>query len=85
MKKGVAFRDSHEIVGKAVRFGLDSGKDLSEMSLQELQNFSSTIQQDVFDVLTLEGSVAARDHLGGTAPKQVRAAVIRSREKLKAR
>ncbi|MBV1883380.1 MAG: argininosuccinate lyase [Pseudomonadales bacterium] len=85
VKKGVAFRDSHEIVGKAVRFGLDSGKDLSEMSLQELQNFSSTIQQDVFDVLTLEGSVAARDHLGGTAPKQVRAAVIRSREKLKAR
>jgi argininosuccinate lyase len=75
--KGVAFRDAHEIVGKAVGYGLNEGKDLSEMSLQELQQFSSVISEDVFEVLTLEGSVNARDHLGGTAPAQVRAAAQR--------
>jgi argininosuccinate lyase len=75
--KGVAFRDAHEIVGKAVGYGLKEGKDLSEMSLQELQQFSSVISEDVFEVLTLEGSVNARDHLGGTAPAQVRAAAQR--------
>jgi len=85
VKKGVAFRDSHEIVGKAVRYGLDEKKDLSEMSLDELKKFSNIIEADVFDVLTLEGSVAARDHLGGTAPNQVKAAVARGKEMLKAR
>jgi argininosuccinate lyase len=75
--KGVAFRDAHEIVGKAVGYGLKEGKDLSEMSLQELQQFSSVISEDVFEVLTLEGSVNARDHLGGTAPAQVRTAAQR--------
>ncbi|MFQ5488304.1 MAG: argininosuccinate lyase [Gammaproteobacteria bacterium] len=79
VRKGVAFRDAHEIVGKAVRYGIDNGKDLADMSLEELRRFSSAIQQDVFDVLTLAGSVAARNHLGGTAPEQVRAAVQRAR------
>jgi len=68
---GVAFRDAHEIVGKAVAYGVEQQKDLSEMTLEELQKFSAEISADVFDVLTLEGSVNARDHLGGTAPKQV--------------
>ncbi|WP_439136238.1 argininosuccinate lyase [Pseudomaricurvus sp.] len=72
--KGVAFRDAHEIVGKSVAYGIAEDKDLSEMSLEELQQFSDTITADVFDVLTLEGSVAARNHIGGTAPDQVRAA-----------
>jgi argininosuccinate lyase len=72
--KGVAFRDAHEIVGKSVAYGLETNKDLSEMTLDELRQFSEVIVADVFDVLTLEGSVAARDHIGGTAPKQVRAA-----------
>ena len=85
VKKGVAFRDSHEIVGKAVAFGIQQKKDLSEMSLQELQQFSDHISEDVFDVLTLEGSVNARNHLGGTAPDQVRAAVKRGRDMLAAR
>lgn len=85
VKKGVAFRDSHEVVGKAVRFGLDNNKDLSEMTLEELQVFSDIIDASVFDVLTLEGSVNARDHLGGTAPAQVRAAVGRARKVLAAR
>jgi len=85
VRQGIAFRDAHEIVGKAVAFGLREGKDLSEMSLEELQQFSANIAQDVFDVLTLEGSVAARDHTGGTAPQQVRKTIALYRERLKSR
>ncbi|MBF6058973.1 argininosuccinate lyase [Thiomicrorhabdus heinhorstiae] len=77
--KGLAFRDSHEVVGLAVAHGVKTGQDLSEMSLETLQGFSDKITDDVFEVLTLEGSVAARNHLGGTAPDQVRAAVIRAK------
>lgn len=79
VRSGVPFRDAHDVVGKAVRLGVDSKRDLSELSLQELQQFSDQIKDDVFAVLTLEGSVAARNHLGGTAPEQVRAAVKRAR------
>jgi argininosuccinate lyase len=80
--KGIAFRDAHEIVGKAVAYGLETGKDLSEMTLEELKQFSNEITADVFDILTLEGSVAARDHIGGTAPNQVRAAAGRAKVRL---
>ena len=80
--KGVAFRDAHEIVGKSVAYGVEQKKDLSEMTLEELQQFSDVITSDVFDVLTLAGSVAARDHIGGTAPKQVIAASKRAAEKI---
>ena len=80
--KGIAFRDAHEIVGRAVRFGIDNEKDLSAMSLQELQAFSSEINDDVFAVLKLEGSMAARNHAGGTAPVQVRKAVDAARQRL---
>ncbi len=73
--KDMPFRDAHEVVGSAVGYGVEKGKDLSEMSLDELQKFSDIITEDVFGVLTLEGSVAARDHLGGTAPKQVKVRV----------
>jgi argininosuccinate lyase len=83
VRKGVAFRDAHEVVGKAVRFGVDNGKDLSEMSLDQLRSYSDVIGDDVFQVLTLEGSVAARNHPGGTAPAQVRAALERVRARLK--
>ena len=82
VRKGLPFRDCHEIVGHAVKHGVDSGKDLADMSLDELRQFSDQIEQDVFEVLTLEGSVNARDHIGGTAPAQVRAAVARGRELL---
>ncbi len=85
VRQGKAFRDAHEIVGKSVAYGIEQNKDLSEMSLQELQQFSSDIKQDVFDVLTLEGSVAARDHIGGTAPNQVRAAIKVAHDELKTR
>ena len=80
VKKGVPFRDAHEIVGKSVAFGVAEGRDLSDMTLDELRQFSDVIGEDVFDVLTLEGSVQARDHRGGTAPDQVRAAVARARK-----
>jgi len=82
VRKGVAFRDAHEIVGMAVRLGIDSGRDLSEMALSELQALSAAIGEDVFEVLTLEGSVSARDHFGGTAPKQVAEAIVRARKRL---
>jgi argininosuccinate lyase len=83
--KGIAFRDSHEIVGKSVAYGVAENKDLSEMSLEELQQFSEHITEDVFDVLTLEGSVAARNHIGGTAPDQVRAAADRALQQIRSR
>ncbi len=85
VKKGMPFRDAHEVVGQSVAYGLKTGKDLSEMTLEELTPFSDTITADVFDVLTLEGSVAARDHLGGTAPAQVRAAAERAKARLATR
>lgn len=85
VRKGIAFRDAHEIVGKSVAFGIEQGRDLSEMTLAELQQFSAEITQDVFDVLTLEGSVAARDHIGGTAPNQVRLATANAHKELAAR
>jgi len=82
VKRGVAFRDAHEIVGKAVGYGVKSGKDLAEMTLAELQQFSTVIADDVFAVLTLEGSVNARNHIGGKAPAQVLAAAARARVRL---
>ncbi|MEC8886666.1 MAG: argininosuccinate lyase [Pseudomonadota bacterium] len=83
VKKGVAFRDAHEIVGKAVALGVQEEKDLSELTLEQLQQFSDLITADVFDLaLTLEASVSARDHLGGTAPKQVSAAIERARQRI---
>jgi len=81
VKKGLAFRDAHEVVGQAVRLGLETGRDLAEMELSELRNFSTDIEQDVFGVLSLEGSVESRNHFGGTAPNQVRDAVNRGRER----
>jgi argininosuccinate lyase len=82
VRKGVAFRDAHEVVGKAVRYGVEQQKDLSVMTLEELQRFSDVIGPEVFEVLTLEGSVAARNHIGGTAPAQVKAAIQRARQQL---
>ena len=80
--KGIAFRDAHEIVGRAVRFGVDHNKDLADMTLEELQAFSAQIEKDVFAVLTLDGSMAARNHPGGTAPEQVRTAAASARARL---
>ncbi len=83
--KDIPFRDAHEIVGLAVAHGVATETDLSDMSLETLQGFGSCIENDVFEVLTLEGSVAARDHIGGTAPNQVRKAIALAAEDLKKR
>ena len=82
VRKGLAFRDAHSIVGQAVAYGIEHGKDLSEMNLSELNGFSSVINDDVFSELTLEGSVDARNHGGGTARKQVAAAIKNARKAL---
>ncbi|WP_062264486.1 argininosuccinate lyase [Endozoicomonas arenosclerae] len=80
VRQGMPFRNAHEVVGKAVAYGIEQNKDLSEMTLEELTVFSDTIKEDVFEVLTLQGSVAARNHIGGTAPEQVRLAVKAARK-----
>jgi argininosuccinate lyase len=85
VRRGVPFRDAHEIVGKAVSHGVSEQLDLADMSLETLRSFSSEIEADVFEVLTLEGSVAARNHQGGTAPQQVREAAARAAGRLSAR
>ena len=82
VRDGLPFRDAHEVVGEAVAHCVDAGCDLADLSLEALQGFHGSIQADVFDVLTLEGSVAARDHFGGTAPARVRAAAEAARETL---
>ena len=73
------------MVGRAVAHGVATGKDLAEMDLATLQGFCPGIREDVFEVLTLEGALAARNHLGGTAPEQVAAAAARARALLEAR
>lgn len=82
VRKGLPFRDAHEVVAKAVNYAMKQDKDLSELPLDALQGFCDIIQENVFDVLTLEGSVNARNHLGGTAPEQVKLAIARARKTL---
>ncbi|MDO1510290.1 MULTISPECIES: argininosuccinate lyase [unclassified Neisseria] len=82
VKKGMPFRDSHEVVAQAVRYADEQGVDLSELPLEVLQGFSDLIEADVYDVLTPEGSLNARNHLGGTSPQQVRFQVRRWRDLL---
>jgi argininosuccinate lyase len=77
VKKGLPFRDAHEIVAHAVKDCVAMNKDLSELSLEQLQRYNAAIDASVFDVLTLEGSVNARNITGGTAPAQVRAQIAR--------
>jgi argininosuccinate lyase len=81
VRKGVPFRDAHEAVARAVRAAEKAGCDLAGLPLSALQRFSKKIGKDVFKFLTLEGSVAARNHVGGTAPAQVRAAIQRARKR----
>ncbi len=82
VKKGLPFRDAHEIVAHAVKICSDRDIDLADLSLAELQKFSPLVGEDVFDYLTLEGSVASRNHIGGTAPAQVQRAIAAARAKL---
>jgi len=82
VRKGLAFRDAHEAAARAVRFAEGSRRGLEQLTLAELRRFSPGIGKDVYRVLTLEGSVASRSHIGGTAPAQVRAAIRRARKTL---
>jgi len=82
VKRGVPFRDAHEAVARAVRRAESKGCDLAELSLDELKAFSPLIDDDVYAVLTIAGSLAARNHIGGTAPAQVLAAIGRARSRL---
>lgn len=79
-KKGMPFRDAHEVVALAVRYAVDKKVDLSDLSLATLQEFASEIGDDVYAVLTLEGSLNSRNHIGGTAPSQVKLAIARARK-----
>jgi argininosuccinate lyase len=80
VKKGLPFRDAHHAVGATVAFAVQKGCDIAELSLAELRQFSPLVGEDVFACITLDGSLAARDHLGATAPAQVRAAIARARQ-----
>ena len=82
VRKGLPFRDAHEAVALAVRFAEQRGCNLGDIGLAELQQFSALIAEDVYQVLTLEGSLASRNHTGGTAPLQVAAAIARARASL---
>jgi argininosuccinate lyase len=79
-KKGMPFRDAHEAVALAVRYAVDKKVDLSDLPLATLQEFATEIREDVYAVLTLEGSLNSRNHIGGTAPVQVKAAIARARK-----
>jgi argininosuccinate lyase len=85
VKKGLPFRDAHEAVAHAVREAATRGCDLADLPLAQLQSFAPQIGADVYEVLRVDGSVAARSHLGGTAPLQVEAQVGRWRALLAAR
>ncbi len=82
VKKGLPFRDAHEVVAHAVKTAIAEGRDLSALKLEELKAFDARIEADVFDLLSLRGSLNARNILGGTAPQQVRAQVARHRARL---
>ena len=81
-RKGLAFRDAHEAVARAVRDAEKLGKDLAELPIEVLRGYSGLIAEDVYAVLSPEGSVASRNHIGGTAPEQVRLAVERAKHRL---
>ena len=80
VQKGIPFRDAHAVVGKTVQFAIQEKRNLSELSIAELQQFCDKIDEDIYQYLELVGSVAARDHKGGTAPNQVKQSVKQARE-----
>jgi argininosuccinate lyase len=82
VRRGLPFRDAHEVVGQAVAYAIAKSVALEALTLEELREFSESINPDVFEVLTLDGSVAARDHFGATSPTQVEAAIVRARGRI---
>lgn len=82
VRRQIPFRDAHEIVGKTVSYAVENNIKLADMSLDTLQGFCSKIEQDVYAILTLDGSLNARDHIGGTAPAQVKQAAMNAKKAL---
>jgi argininosuccinate lyase len=82
VRKGLPFREAHEAVARAVRLAADKGVDLSGLSLEELRKFSTLIEKDALEQLSLDGALAARSHVGGTAPVQVKQAILAARKTL---
>ena len=82
VKKGLPFRDAHEVVAHAVKHALAEGKELAELPIATLKTFHAAVEPDVYDVLTLRGSLDERNVLGGTAPAQVRAQIARHKARL---
>jgi argininosuccinate lyase len=79
VRKGIPFRNAHEIVGKTVRYCIENGKDIPELSLEEFRQFSEAIEEDIYDFVTLEASVNARRATGGTAREAVEREIARAR------
>lgn len=82
VRKGLPFREAHEIVGRAVRHGIAKGQELGELSLEELQRLSPLIEKDVYGALTVEASLRARAVTGGTAPEAVARALAQARARI---
>jgi argininosuccinate lyase len=82
VRKGLPFRDAHEAVARAVRHAESKNCDLADLTLQELRQFCSLADDDIYAVLTPEGSLASRKHVGGTAPERVRQAIAKARGEL---
>ena len=84
VQKKLPFRDAHEVVGKTVKYAIEQNKKLDELELYELQKFSPSISKDVFEILSVEGSIASKNTYGGTAPEQVTAQIELAKERLNA-
>ena len=82
VRQGVPFRNAHAVVGKIVRHCVDNSLTLESLSLADLESFHASLDNGALEVLKLEGSVASRNHVGGTAPDQVRRAVLQARQRL---
>ena len=82
VKKGIAFRDSHETVGKIVRYAIESNCLLSEIELEVLQSFSELIDNDIYEILSLEGSLNSRTSYGGTSPDNIELAIKEAKQRL---
>ena len=83
VRKGLPFREAHEAVAQAVRFCETRRCDLADLNMQELQQFSKLIGDDVYASLTLDGALTARSHIGGTAPARVKSAIAKARKAIK--
>jgi argininosuccinate lyase len=83
VRKGMPFRQAHEVVGKVVRYAIEKTKELNELTLKELKRFSELIEEDVFGCLNLQEALKARTSLGGTSPEEVKKQISKWKRRLK--